>query len=108
MSKAYICNNCLKFYRGKPAFNGDNIDLCPNCMLLVKHSRNIKPYKSTSKTVNVKISKKKSPDINPYPKYSYNSGLCDENGPVYGLDFDWQLYELAHGRSIDEDLIKFK
>lgn len=34
-------------------------------------------------------------NADPYPKYSYNSGLCYSDGePCYGEDLDW-LYDKA-------------
>ena len=35
---------------------------------------------------------------NPYPKYSYNSGLRYSNGePCYGEDLDWIYHEAENG-----------
>ena len=49
--------------------------------------------------VKVKKAKKKNPDKNPYPKYSYSSGLIMEDGsPVWGLDIKWSMFEIEHGR----------
>ena len=38
-------------------------------------------------------------DVNPHPKYSYDSGLIDTrtNKPTWGLDFKWVIWELKHG-----------
>lgn len=39
-------------------------------------------------------------DVNPYPKYSYNSGLCYTNGEkAFGTDVNWTIWELKHGRN---------
>lgn len=38
-------------------------------------------------------------EVNPYPKYSFNSGLADYSGkPVWGTDIRWSLWEIKHGR----------
>lgn len=46
-------------------------------------------------------SQESSRDINPYPQYSYNSGLqyIGNDKPVWGLDTNWVLWELQHGRN---------
>ena len=42
---------------------------------------------------------KENTDFNPHPQYSFNSGLCYEDGePVFGEDVDWLYWELEHGR----------
>lgn len=42
-------------------------------------------------------------DFNPYPQYSYNSGLCYEDGkPVLGEDIDWLYWELEHNKIPDK------
>lgn len=41
----------------------------------------------------------KDNNANPYPKYSYNSGLVNSDGSaVYGMDIDYVFYEVEHGR----------
>ena len=45
---------------------------------------------------NIKIKVKKK---NPYPKYSYNTGLITtDNKPVYGIDIKWLMFEIKNGR----------
>ena len=62
----------------------------------VKESKCLK-CKSRAKKAH-RIKRKK----NPYPKYSYNSGLCKEDGtPVWGVDIKWLFWELEHGGKID-------
>lgn len=54
-----------------------------------------------------KVSKDNKHDDNPYNEYSYNSGLCYEDGsPCWGLDIKYCLYELKHGRNPYEFRIK--
>lgn len=45
------------------------------------------------------MAKKKIKIKNPYPKYSYNSGLVYlySNKPVYGIDNKWLMWEISHG-----------
>lgn len=36
---------------------------------------------------------------NPYPKYSYNTGLITNNNkPIYGVDIKWLMFEIKQGR----------
>ena len=86
MGRAYKCDNCLKLYGGTPAYKGDRIELCSDCL------RKIKSFKNNKFFNNV--------DVNPHNKYSYNSGLCYQDGtPCWGLDINWCFYELEHGRN---------
>lgn len=40
----------------------------------------------------------KTDKVNPYPKYSYNSGLCYSDGePCYGEDLDSLFHEAEIG-----------
>ena len=44
------------------------------------------------------------------PKYSYNSGLCDEDGnPTFGEDLDYLFNEVENGRiPSDRKYIKYE
>lgn len=54
-----------------------------------KHKRRLRP--------------KKSNEINPYPKYSFHSGICyDDRRPCYGIDTRWSMWEITHGRGLPE------
>lgn len=47
---------------------------------------------------NIKIKVKKK---NPYPKYSYNTGLITtDNKPVYGIDNKWLMFEIKNGNGL--------
>lgn len=38
---------------------------------------------------------------NPYPKYSYNTGLITtDNKPVYGIDNKWLMFEIKNGNGL--------
>lgn len=38
---------------------------------------------------------------NPYPKYSYNTGLITtDNKPVYGIDNEWLMFEIKNGNGL--------
>lgn len=38
---------------------------------------------------------------NPYPKYSYNTGLITaDNKPVYGIDNKWLIFEIKNGNGL--------
>lgn len=38
---------------------------------------------------------------NPYPKYSYNTGLITEDGKrVWGIDNKWLMFEIKHGNGL--------
>ena len=39
-------------------------------------------------------------DVNPYAKYSYNTGLIMNNKPVWGIDSKYLMWEIKHGRGI--------
>lgn len=85
IAKAYKCDNCLELFEGTPAYKNDRLEICSKCL------RAIKAFQ-TKKTFN-------EPDINPYDKYSYNSGLRYEDGaPCWGLDIAWSIHEIKHGR----------
>lgn len=46
----------------------------------------------------IKCNKRDRRDNNPFPKYSYNSGLITQDGnKVYGVDNKWLLWEIRHG-----------
>lgn len=85
MAEAFKCDNCLELFEGTPAYKGDRIELCSKCLRAIKAFRNSKPFNKQ--------------DVNPYEKYSYKSGLCYQDGsPCWGLDVDWCLHEIKHGR----------
>ena len=43
----------------------------------------------------------KTQNKNPYPKYSYNTGLRREDGkPVWGIDSKWALFEIKQGNGL--------
>lgn len=45
----------------------------------------------------VKVKKKS----NPYPKYSYNSGICYADGsPCWGIDNKWLMFEIKQGNGL--------
>lgn len=93
MAKAYKCDNCLDFYEGTPAYKEGRIELCSKCVRVIRAFQGSKPFSES--------------DENPYDKYSYNSGLCYEDGsPCWGLDIKYCLYELKHGRNPYEFRIK--
>ena len=85
--KVYQCSNCLKVYRGVPSYKGKRIKLCCRCVLDIKKVNKLKSlYKNED-------------DINPYPEYSYNSGICHMDGtPVYDRDIRCIMFEIEHGR----------
>ena len=50
----------------------------------------------------VKVKKVKAKKMNPYPKYSYNTGLqyLNSDEPVWGVDFKWLMWEIKHGNGL--------
>ena len=45
----------------------------------------------------------KTEEVNPYPKYSFNSGICYDDGrPCYGIYTRWSMWEITHGRGLPE------
>lgn len=47
------------------------------------------------------VNYKTKEDKNPYPKYSYNSGLTTLKGePVWDIDDDWLLHEIRCGNGL--------
>ena len=45
----------------------------------------------------IKVKKKKK---NPYPKYSYNTGVIKDNKPVFGIDNKWLMFEIKQGNGL--------
>ena len=50
----------------------------------------------------MKVKKVKAKEINPYPKYSYNTGLqyLNSDEPVWGIDSKWLMWEIKHGNGL--------
>lgn len=47
----------------------------------------------------IKVRKKE----NPYPKYSYNSGICYNDGsPCWGIDNKWLMFEIKQGNGLSQ------
>ena len=43
----------------------------------------------------------KTQNKNPYPKYSYNTGLITEDGKrVWGIDNEWLMFEIKNGNGL--------
>jgi len=69
----------------------------------VKITRHEKYSSSISEKID-EITTNKS--VNPYKKYSYNSGMELRNdwtgtrSPVWGTDLDWMLWQLEHGEPL--------
>lgn len=55
-----------------------------------------------NKIKKIKPNKIKAEDKNPYPKYSYNSGLENQHTgePLEGVNGEWLLWEIEHGHSL--------
>jgi len=49
-------------------------------------------------------------EINPYPKYSYDSGLIEQHNIYhkkhFGIDTDWLLWQLRHNKPISSEDLK--
>ena len=71
-------------------------NLKDNILKTVKESKCPKRKSRAKKAHRIKHKK------NPYPMYSYKSGLRQEGGtPVWGIDVDWLFWELENGNIPD-------
>ena len=59
-------------------------------------------------TKKIKCHIKTKEKVNPYCRYSYNSGTefrndwTGEHHPAWGIDSDWLLWQLKHGKDIGD------